>query len=216
MHVGLTRPIFGAVPARLAFIRPIVLSSAARPPKGDDRLHEPKWDGFRFQVIKDGNDVRLYSKSGADYSNKLPSMRKAFAELPTNSSILDGEFVLIDPRGAAHFYRLMAQMRTTHPDESQLMFLAFDWLHQDGVDLRDLVVVAAEVHPSVAIPNRITAVIIATVAANEEDLATMNSVSHDMPVHDMPIRTAPVPGTRHCPEADGTGLSGVHAPDMAA
>ena len=30
----------------------------------------------------------------------------------------------------------MAQMRTSHPDESQLMFLAFDWLHQDGVHLR--------------------------------------------------------------------------------
>jgi ATP-dependent DNA ligase len=32
----------------------------------------------------------------------------------------------------------MAQMRTSHPDESQLMFLAFDLLHQDGVDLRGL------------------------------------------------------------------------------
>ena len=88
--------------------------------------------------------------------------------------------------------------------------------HRDGVDLRGLVVVAAEVHPSVAIPNRITAVIIASVAANEEDLATMKSVSHDVPVHDMPIEAGTVPGTRHCPEADGTGLSGVHAPDMAA
>ena len=29
-------------------------------------------------------------------------------------------------------------MRTSHPDESQLMFLAFDLLHQDGVDLRGL------------------------------------------------------------------------------
>jgi ATP-dependent DNA ligase len=32
----------------------------------------------------------------------------------------------------------MAQMRTSHPDASQLMFLAFDLLHQDGVDLRGL------------------------------------------------------------------------------
>ena len=47
--------------------------------------------------------MRLYSKSGADYSNKLPVMRRAFAELPTNSTILDGELCLIDPRGGAHF-----------------------------------------------------------------------------------------------------------------
>ena len=32
----------------------------------------------------------------------------------------------------------MAQMRASHPDESQLMFMAFDLLHQDGVDLRAL------------------------------------------------------------------------------
>jgi bifunctional non-homologous end joining protein LigD len=32
----------------------------------------------------------------------------------------------------------MAQMRTSHPDESQLMFLVFDLLHQDGVDFRGL------------------------------------------------------------------------------
>jgi bifunctional non-homologous end joining protein LigD len=65
-------------------------------------------------------------------------MVEAFAKLPTSAAILDGELVLIDPRGAAHFYRLMSQMRTSHPDESQLMFMAFDQLHQDGVDLRAL------------------------------------------------------------------------------
>lgn len=31
------------------------------PTQGDDWLHEPKWDGFRFQVIKDGVSVCLYS-----------------------------------------------------------------------------------------------------------------------------------------------------------
>ena len=92
-------------------------------------MHEPKWDGFRFQVIKDGPGVRMYSKSGAEYGNRLPRMVEAFGKLPTQSAILDGELVLIDPRGAAHFYRLMAQMRTSSPDESQLMFLVFDLLH---------------------------------------------------------------------------------------
>ena len=125
----------GPVP-RLAFIRPLV--SAVHPPKGDGWLHEPKWDGFRFQIIKDGSDERLHSKSGADYSNKLPRMRKTFAELPTNSAILDGELCLIDPAGGANFYRLMTQMRTRWPEEELLVFLAFDLLHQDGVDLRSL------------------------------------------------------------------------------
>ena len=126
------------MPLRLAFIRPLNPSAAVRPPKGDDWLHEPKWDGFRFQIVKDGKQVRFYSRHGAEYTDRLPGMAEAFAKLPTISAILDGELVLIDPRGAAHFYRLMAQMRTSSPDESQLMFLVFDLLHQDGVDLRGL------------------------------------------------------------------------------
>jgi len=40
---------------------------------------------------------------------------------------------LIDARGAASFYRLMAEMRTRWPNEQQMMFLAFDLLHQDGL-----------------------------------------------------------------------------------
>ena len=65
-------------------------------------------------------------------------MAEAFAKLPTQSTILDGELVLIDPRGFAHFYELMREMRTSHPDEAQLVFLVFDLLWQDGVDLRGL------------------------------------------------------------------------------
>jgi hypothetical protein len=72
------------------------------------------------------------------HRDRLPCMAEAFAKLPAKSVILDGEWALIDPRGTAHFYKLMAQMRTSHPDEAQLMFMAFDLMHQDGVDLRGL------------------------------------------------------------------------------
>ena len=82
--------------------------------------------------------MRLYSRSGAEYTDRLPSMVEAFAALPTRTAILDGELCLIEPGGGAHFYRLMHQMRTRWPDEIQLVFLAFDLLHQDGVDLRGL------------------------------------------------------------------------------
>jgi ATP-dependent DNA ligase len=91
-----------------------------------------------LQIIKDGAGVRMYAKSGVDYTARLQKMAEAFAKLPAESVILDGELVLINPRGGAHFYRLMREMRTRTPDESQLMFLAFDLLHQDGVDLRGL------------------------------------------------------------------------------
>jgi hypothetical protein len=40
--------------------------------------------------------------------------------------------------------RNVAQMRTSDPDESQLMFLVFDLIHQDGVDLRAFTPVRAQ------------------------------------------------------------------------
>ena len=93
---------------------------------------------LQLPIIKDGSNVRFYSRHGAEYTDRLPGMVEAFAKLPARAAILDGELCHIDPRGRAHFYRLMHQMRTSHPDESQLMFMAFDLLHQDGVDLRAL------------------------------------------------------------------------------
>jgi ATP-dependent DNA ligase len=126
------------VSAHLSFIRPLAPSASVRPPKGEDWIHEPKWDGFRAQIIKDGAGVRIYSRRGTSYTDRLRHMVEAFAKLPAKSAILDGELVLIDPRGAAHFWRLMAEMRQRWPNECLLMFLAFDILHQDGVELRGL------------------------------------------------------------------------------
>jgi bifunctional non-homologous end joining protein LigD len=117
---------------RLAFIRPLSPSAAVRPPQGDDWLHEPKWGGFRFQIIKDGSAVRFYSRHGAEYTYRLPGMVEAFAKLPTQSAISRRRAGPDrSPRRSA-----FPSVDVPNADESQLMFLAFDLLHQDGVDLR--------------------------------------------------------------------------------
>ncbi len=46
---------------------------------------EPKCDGFRFQIIKDGSQVRFHSRHGAEYGDRLPGMVEAFGKLPTES-----------------------------------------------------------------------------------------------------------------------------------
>ncbi len=76
----------------LALIPPLIPYSAARPPNYDDWLHEPKWDGYRFQVVKNGLKVRLYSKSGAEYTQRLPYMVAAFASLAARAAVLDGGY----------------------------------------------------------------------------------------------------------------------------
>jgi len=40
-------------------------------------------------VIKDGDRVRLHSKSGAEYTNRLPNTVDAFKSMPTRSAVLD-------------------------------------------------------------------------------------------------------------------------------
>lgn len=52
----------------------------------------------------------VYSKSGAEYTSKLPGMRKAFAELPTTSAILDCELCLIDLPTGIRFSRVRASL----------------------------------------------------------------------------------------------------------
>jgi len=126
------------VPVRPAFIRPLIPSSAKSPPKGSEWLHEPKWDGYRFQVIKNGRDVRLYSRGRTDYSDRLPRMAEWFAHLSADSAILDGELCLLRTDGLPHFRELVIEMRKRQPNETDLVFLAFDLLHQDGVDLQNL------------------------------------------------------------------------------
>jgi ATP-dependent DNA ligase len=42
-------------------------------------------------VIKEGARVRFYSRSGAEYTERLPRMVDAFTDLPTRSVVLDGE-----------------------------------------------------------------------------------------------------------------------------
>jgi bifunctional non-homologous end joining protein LigD len=39
---------------------------ASKPPTGERWTHQVKWDGFRFQVIKEGRRVRLFTRNGAD------------------------------------------------------------------------------------------------------------------------------------------------------
>ena len=123
---------------RPAFVPPLIPVSAKAPPPGADWLHEPKWDGYRFQVIKNGREIRLYSRSGAEYSDKLPRMAAWFAHLPTESVILDGELCLLSAGGMADFRELLTELQRSWPEEGRLVFFVFDLLHQDGADLRRL------------------------------------------------------------------------------
>ena len=104
------------------YIQPCSPILAKSVPAGDDRQHEFKFDGFRVQIHKLGDDVELYSRSGSRFSRRYPLLVDMLRELPVKSAIFDCELVAIDATGMPNFWRLF--LRSAQPGE--LIVWAFD------------------------------------------------------------------------------------------
>jgi bifunctional non-homologous end joining protein LigD len=114
------------------FIQPCHPQRAKTVPAGDDWQHEIKFDGFRVQIHKLGNEVEIYSRNGARFSKRFPRLVDVLRELPVKSAILDGEIVASDAAGMPDFWRLF--LRSAKPAE--LHVWAFDLLAMNRKDLR--------------------------------------------------------------------------------
>ena len=89
-------------------------------PEGDGWLYEPKWDGFRALVFKDGDDVYTQSRDLKPLDRYFPELAEPFrAQLPERC-ILDGEVVIAGSEGLA-FESLLLRI---HPAESRVRMLA--------------------------------------------------------------------------------------------
>lgn len=103
---------------------------------------EPKWDGFRALVFRDGNDVEILSKSGKSLARYFPEIVALVAGIAQARFVLDGELIL--PVGdVLSFDALQARL---HPAESRITKLSretpaqlmlFDCLRYGGDDLLD-------------------------------------------------------------------------------
>ena len=116
----------------LKFIQPCSPVHAKTVPAGDEWQHEIKFDGFRVQIHKLGNEVELFSRNGSRFSRRFPRLVGVLRELPAKSVILDGEIVASDAAGMPDFWRLF--LRAAEPAE--LHVWAFDLLALNRKDLR--------------------------------------------------------------------------------
>jgi bifunctional non-homologous end joining protein LigD len=128
-------PAPGAVRGDLPAVQlPELCTLATRPPVGPGWLTEIKFDGYRLIVsIKDGH-VRLLTRNGLDWADRLPHIAAAFARLEPRRAMLDGELVALRQDGVSSFSDLQAALSAGADDT--LHFYAFDLLHLDGWDLR--------------------------------------------------------------------------------
>jgi len=118
----------GAVLRPIAFIRPCEPTLRDRLPKGADWRYEVKFDGYRMQIHKAANGVTLYTRNGADWTDRFPRQAAALMSIP-GFAIIDAELVHNDGFEALH--------RQVHKRiEDDLVLWAFDLLHHNGNDLR--------------------------------------------------------------------------------
>lgn len=119
------------------FIPPVLATSATKAPTGERWLHEIKYDGYRLQArIKKGK-VSLRTRSGLDWTAKFgKTLPKALGALSAKTALIDGELVVESGSGASDFSALRADL--TEGREDRFRYYAFDLLHLDGANLRDL------------------------------------------------------------------------------
>ena len=102
-------------------------------PKGENWLHELKYDGYRIIARKAPDGVTLFSRSGLDWTIRFPVIAKALAKLPCEQALLDGEIAFVLPSGLTSFKELQEHIDTPHPS---FRFFLFDLLDLEGKDWR--------------------------------------------------------------------------------
>jgi bifunctional non-homologous end joining protein LigD len=120
-----------AVPSTSGFIAPCIPTRAVKPPAGPGWVHEIKHDGYRLQVRRVGDTVRLFTRRGYDWTGRYPAISVTATLLRARSFILDGEAVVCGPDGVAIFDALHRRGTVT-----EAMMYAFDLLELDGENLR--------------------------------------------------------------------------------
>ena len=115
------------------FIDPMLASAADKPPKGEKWRHEVKFDGYRMQARIDGDNVRLLTRKGLDWTNRFSAVAAALRELELGSAMLDGEIVVEDSTGVSRFNELVGDLKSGRQD--RFRYYVFDLLYLDGNDL---------------------------------------------------------------------------------
>ena len=121
-------------------VAPMLAKPAAGIPLG--QFYEPKWDGFRSIVFRDGDEVEIGSRKERPMTRYFPEVVAAVLENFPPRAVIDGEIVIAG-EGGLDFWALQQRI---HPAESRVTmlsektpasFIAFDLLALGDEDLTD-------------------------------------------------------------------------------
>lgn len=121
-------------------VKPMLAKSAATLPREDSVLYEPKWDGFRCIVFRDGTDIELGSRNDRPLTRYFPEVVRMLDTALPPRCVLDGEIVVV----TAHGLDFDVLQNRLHPAASRVhklsletpaSFVAFDLLALGDDDL---------------------------------------------------------------------------------
>jgi ATP-dependent DNA ligase len=116
-------------------IKPMLAKLSREIPDGDGWLFEPKWDGFRCVVTRDGDEMELTSRSERPFTRYFPELLPVLADALPDRVVVDGEIVIPDSDGKGLDFDALLQR--IHPaasrvnrlaEETPSVFVAFDLL----------------------------------------------------------------------------------------
>src|SRR3954470_11115332 len=114
------------------FVSPQLATLVSAPPKSGDWLYEVKHDGYRMLARLTKRDARLFTRSGKDWTERLPHLVRALKALKLDGAWLDGEIVVLRPDGRSSFQAL--QNAFDAGADSKIVYYVFDAPYLKGVD----------------------------------------------------------------------------------
>ncbi len=114
------------------FVPPSLATLHDSAPRGDNWLHEIKFDGYRIEARLDHGKVQLLTRKKLDWTHRFAPIAEAVKALAAETALIDGELVVEDDKGMSNFSLLQTDLKDGRDD--RFVYRAFDLLHLDGKD----------------------------------------------------------------------------------
>ena len=119
-----------------AFVTPQLATLVTEPPKTGHWLYEVKYDGYRMLARLIKRDARVFTRSGKDWTDRLPQLAGSLKALKLDQTWLDGEIVVLRESGVSSFQALQNAFEAGR--DAEIVFFVFDAPFLEGEDLRAL------------------------------------------------------------------------------
>ncbi|HSU75916.1 MAG TPA: non-homologous end-joining DNA ligase, partial [Burkholderiales bacterium] len=119
-----------------AFVTPQLATLVTEPPKTGHWLYEVKYDGYRMLARLIKRDARVFTRSGKDWTDRLPHLAGSLKALKLDQAWLDGEIVVLRESGVSSFQALQNAFEAGR--DAEIVFFVFDAPFLEGEDLRAL------------------------------------------------------------------------------